>query len=88
MTTNAVPTHAHTFNRPEFSITGFIKPVVEYAGVWINTCADYWAAAAMYEQLSELSDDALRHRGLSARTWRETSALPSRSHAPSKRPRP
>ena len=31
MTTNAVPTHAHTFNRPEFSITGFIKPVVEYA---------------------------------------------------------
>ena len=34
-------------------------------GVWINTCADYWAAAAMYEQLSELSDDALQHRGLS-----------------------
>ena len=65
MTTNAVPTHAHTFNQPGFSITGFFMPVVEYAGVWINTCADYWAAAAMYEQLSGLSDDALQRRGLS-----------------------
>ncbi len=65
MTTNAVPTHAHTFNQPEFSITGFFMPVVEYAAVWINTCADYWAAAAMYEQLSGLSDDALQRRGLS-----------------------
>jgi hypothetical protein len=40
-------------------------PVVEYAAVWINTCADYWAAADMYEELSGLSDDALQHRVLS-----------------------
>ena len=65
MMTNAVPTHADAFNRPGFSITGFIKPMVEHASVWINTCADYWAAAATYEQLSRLSDADLHSRGLS-----------------------
>ena len=64
MTTNAVPTHADTFDRPGFSITGFIKPIVEYTSAWINTCVDYWSAADMYEQLSRLSDAELHHRGL------------------------
>ena len=32
---------------------------------WANTCADYYAAAAMYEQLSGLSDAELHRRGLS-----------------------
>ena len=74
MMTNAVPTHADTFSRPGFSIMGFIKPMVEHAAVWIHTCADYWAAAATYEQLSRLSDADLDRRGLSARPWRRTSA--------------
>ncbi|MFM9848526.1 MAG: hypothetical protein ACKVP3_15355 [Hyphomicrobiaceae bacterium] len=65
MTTNAVPTHADTFNHQGLSITGFIKPVAEHISAWINTCADYWAAAATYEQLSRLSDADLHHRGLS-----------------------
>lgn len=68
MMTNAVPTHADTFSRPGFSITGLIKPMVEHAAVWIHTCADYWAAAATYEQLSKLSDADLQHRGLSRTT--------------------
>ena len=65
MTTNAVPTHADTFSHQGFSIAGLIKPIVEHTVVWINTCSDYMAAAAMYEQLSQLSDDELHHRGLS-----------------------
>ena len=68
MMTNAVPTHADTFSRPGFSIMGFIKPMVEHASVWIHTCADYWAAAATYEQLSRLSDADLDRRGLSRPT--------------------
>jgi hypothetical protein len=35
---------------------------------WLNTCADYWAAAAMYEQLSALSEAELARRGLSRAT--------------------
>ncbi len=35
---------------------------------WITTAADYYAAAAVYEQLSELSDAELQRRGLSRAT--------------------
>jgi hypothetical protein len=35
---------------------------------WADTCADYYAAAAMYEQLSRLSDAELARRGLSRAT--------------------
>lgn len=35
---------------------------------WIDTRADHWAAAAMYEQLSALSDAELARRGLSRAT--------------------
>lgn len=35
---------------------------------WIATAADYYDAAAMYEQLSKLSDAELHRRGLSRAT--------------------
>jgi hypothetical protein len=35
---------------------------------WADTCADYYAAVAMYEQLSALSDAELTRRGLSRAT--------------------
>jgi hypothetical protein len=35
---------------------------------WAETCADYYAAAAMYERLSRLSDAELARRGLSRAT--------------------
>jgi hypothetical protein len=35
---------------------------------WATTCADYYAAAAMYEQLSRLSDPELQRRGLNRET--------------------
>jgi hypothetical protein len=31
---------------------------------WVKTCADYYAASAMYEELSRLSDAELHRRGL------------------------
>jgi hypothetical protein len=35
---------------------------------WATTCADYYAAAAMYEQLSRLSNAELERRGLNRAT--------------------
>ena len=35
---------------------------------WFATCADYHAAAGMYEELSRLSDAELKRRGLSRDT--------------------
>jgi hypothetical protein len=32
---------------------------------WVHTCADYYAAAALYEQLYRRSDADLHRRGLS-----------------------
>ena len=37
-------------------------------GAWIKTCGDYYEAAALYDQLSGLSDGELRRRGLSRQT--------------------
>ena len=34
------------------------------ASAWLRTCADYYDAAAMYEELSRLSDAELTRRGL------------------------
>ena len=35
---------------------------------WIRTCADYYEAAALFDQLSKLSDAELSRRGLSRAT--------------------
>ena len=35
---------------------------------WIETCADYYAAAVLYDELSGLSDAELSRRGLSRDT--------------------
>jgi hypothetical protein len=36
-----------------------------HLAVWAKTCADSYAAAAIYDDLSRLSDTQLKHRGLS-----------------------
>ena len=36
--------------------------------IFVETCADYYGAAALYEQLSALSDAELQQRGLSRAT--------------------
>ena len=39
-----------------------------YLATWCETCADYYEAAALYEELSALSDAELQRRGLSRAT--------------------
>ena len=45
-----------------------IKSFARFLSTWATSCADYYAAAAMYENLSRLSDAELHRRGLSRET--------------------
>jgi hypothetical protein len=49
------------------SFIAVIRSLGSNVAVWIRTCADYYAAAAMYEELSGLSDAELKRRGLARR---------------------
>jgi hypothetical protein len=40
------------------------RGLLAWITAWIDVCADYYAAPAMYEQLSRLSDTELQRRGL------------------------
>jgi hypothetical protein len=40
------------------------RGLLSWLADWIETCADYYAALAMYEGLSRLSDAELHRRGL------------------------
>jgi len=54
---------------PAASPSTWIRSLGGRIATWIDTCADYYAAAAMYEQLSSaLSDAELMRRGLSRAT--------------------
>jgi hypothetical protein len=53
---------------PAGSLAGRIKSIGGRIATWVDTCADYYAAAAIYEQLSALSDAELMRRGLSRAT--------------------
>jgi hypothetical protein len=46
------------------SLATFVSKI----GGWFETCTDYYAAAALYERLSALSDAELARRGLSRAT--------------------
>ena len=50
------------------SLSSSIKSLAQRVTMWVNTCADYYAAAALYEQLGKLSDAELHRRGLSRDT--------------------
>jgi hypothetical protein len=50
------------------SIFSSIKSLAHQVRTWLDSCADYYAAAAMYEQLSKLSNAELNRRGLSRDT--------------------
>jgi len=41
-----------------------LQSKLSFCRAWVATCADYYAAAAMYEQLSRLSNAELERRGL------------------------
>lgn len=61
-------TAAFATGKPEGSLANRIRSIVRRIATWADTCADYYAAAAMYEQLSALSDAELTRRGLSRAT--------------------
>jgi hypothetical protein len=46
----------------------WIRSIGRRLVAWAETCADYYAAAATYEQLSALSDAESARRGLSRAT--------------------
>ena len=50
------------------SLSSLIKSLPRRVRMWANSCADYYAAASMYEQLSKLSNAELSRRGLSRDT--------------------
>ena len=50
------------------SLSSSVKSLAGFFIAWVNACADYYAAASMYEQLSKLSNAELHRRGLSRDT--------------------
>jgi hypothetical protein len=52
----------------ESSLSNFVKSLTKGVVAWMQSCADYWAAAALYDSLRGLSDTELRRRGLSRDT--------------------
>ncbi len=49
-------------------IAGSVTYAARRMAEWLEACADYWAAAALYDELRKLSDAELHRRGLSRDT--------------------
>ena len=63
-----LPAEALATGEPAWTLSNYIRRLGRRIVTWVDTCADYYAAAAMYEQLSRLSDAELARRGLSRAT--------------------
>ena len=50
------------------SVNGRLGALAAYLAAYCNTCADCYAAAALYEKLAALSDAELQRRGVSRAT--------------------
>jgi hypothetical protein len=50
------------------SLSSSIRSAAEGLAAWVQSCADYWAAAALYDSLRRLPDSELQKRGLSRDT--------------------
>jgi hypothetical protein len=68
-------THDQTFSpdaiaadEPAGSLCSWVRSIGGQIATWAGTCAHYYAAAAMYEQLSALSDAELVRGGFSRAT--------------------
>ena len=59
---------AFAAGKPVGSLSDWIRSIGRQLVGWADTSAGHWAAAAMYEQLSALSDAKLAQRGLSRAT--------------------
>jgi hypothetical protein len=63
-----LPTDDLAANEPTRTLSNWIRRVGQRIVTWADSCADYYAAAAMYQELSALSDAELTRRGLSRAT--------------------
>ena len=59
---------AHSPAGSASDLSGWIKSLGQRIATFASTCADYYAAAGLYEQLRGLSDAELQRRGLSRDT--------------------
>jgi hypothetical protein len=63
--------HQHVATRdatPAEALRSPLATLLSKLRATVDACADYYAAAALYEQLSKLSDAELARRGLSRAT--------------------
>jgi hypothetical protein len=68
MTTELLPNDGVVEGGSARRLSDRLRSLVSWLVTWRDTCADYYAAAAMYEHLSALSDAELVRRGLSRTT--------------------
>jgi hypothetical protein len=68
MHVHPLPTQTAPLQAPEVPLASCISSLGRRIADWLATAADYYAAAAIYEQLSRLSDVELHRRGLSRAT--------------------
>ena len=54
--------------RTQAVLASSIERLTKVVIAWVQTCADYWSAANLYESLRNLSDAELHRRGLSRDT--------------------
>jgi hypothetical protein len=62
------PSQTSLRQAPEAPFANCAASLGSLIGDWLATAADYYTAAAVYEQLSRLSDAELQRRGLSRAT--------------------
>ena len=62
------PTEARTPAESAPPVADWLESLGKRIGAWAATCADYWSAAALYDELRGLSDAELQRRGLSRDT--------------------
>jgi hypothetical protein len=68
MHVHVLPAQTATPQAPDVPFANGISSLGKRIADWLATAADYYAAAAIYEQLSRLSDVELHRRGLSRAT--------------------
>jgi hypothetical protein len=64
----AQPFEAETAASPESAVPDWIRSIGHRLSAWASACADYYSAAALYDELRTLSDAELQRRGLSRDT--------------------
>jgi hypothetical protein len=80
MTTELLPSDGVVVGGSARRLSDRLRCLASWLVSWRDTCADYSAAAARYEQLSALSDAELARRGLSRTTLaRDLCCLPRSS---------